>query len=353
MRRVTIVNEASMTSGVGVSINLIYKVIANLNDVRLMNIQFGDGNFLIGNVINKVFIKNKPVANRILTSIWRIKVPTNQLTIAGDGLLVNFLRNVPEIAVIHHCNILLNKENYPWFAGILLRKTLIRLEKAGSTVLTFSEWTRNLVLQFSKILDSRVVVIHPYVDLPHPTNVDIVDTMMKYNIPKENLVIAVGTSVVHKNFKTLYDAVRGTNINVIRVGGNQTMEIQQHGEIPPNVAFIGKADLNRQELASLYKMADLLAFTGTDEGFGFPMIEAFSMGTPVVGNKCTSVPEILGEDQLLVNDPFNPIELRDAIYKMIENRLYYASKASERSRMYSMKQCQSDLRDLLEKFDMN
>lgn len=47
-------------------------------------------------------------------------------------------------------------------------------------------------------------------------------------------------------------------------------------------------------LASLYRTADAALMTAREEGFGFPVVEAFSQGTPVVCGRHSSLPEASG-----------------------------------------------------------
>lgn len=62
--------------------------------------------------------------------------------------------------------------------------------------------------------------------------------------------------------------------------------------------------VKREELGSYYKDAFCLLFPSFYEGFGFPILEAFSMGCPVITSKNSSLEEI-GEDGCLYveNDP--------------------------------------------------
>jgi len=53
-----------------------------------------------------------------------------------------------------------------------------------------------------------------------------------------------------------------------------------------------------------------------DEGFGMPVLEAMSVGVPVVASKRGSLPEVLGGAGLLV-DPDRPADIADAIARML------------------------------------
>ncbi|MDP3900365.1 MAG: glycosyltransferase family 1 protein [bacterium] len=64
------------------------------------------------------------------------------------------------------------------------------------------------------------------------------------------------------------------------------------------VVFVGR--VSDQQLAWLYSNARALVFPSFLEGFGFPILEAASCGTPVITSNIGSLKEIAGEAALLV-----------------------------------------------------
>jgi glycosyltransferase involved in cell wall biosynthesis len=60
--------------------------------------------------------------------------------------------------------------------------------------------------------------------------------------------------------------------------------------------------------AALLRGATALAFPSRDEGFGFPALEAMSVGVPVVATRAGAIPEVVGDAALLV-----PVDDADAL----------------------------------------
>jgi glycosyltransferase involved in cell wall biosynthesis len=60
--------------------------------------------------------------------------------------------------------------------------------------------------------------------------------------------------------------------------------------------------------AALLRGATVLAFPSRDEGFGFPALEAMSVGVPVVASRAGAIPEVVGDAALLV-----PVDDADAL----------------------------------------
>jgi glycosyltransferase involved in cell wall biosynthesis len=67
---------------------------------------------------------------------------------------------------------------------------------------------------------------------------------------------------------------------------------------PPGVRYLGQ--VGNADLAALYSRALALLFLSAYEGFGLPILEAMSAGTPVLCSKLTAVPEVAGDAALYI-----------------------------------------------------
>lgn len=78
--------------------------------------------------------------------------------------------------------------------------------------------------------------------------------------------------------------------------------------------------LDDSQRSDLLQGASILAYPSFDEGFGFPPLEAMSLGTPVVASTGGSIPEVVGDAALLAS-PGNIQELATALAKALEDPL--------------------------------
>ncbi len=87
------------------------------------------------------------------------------------------------------------------------------------------------------------------------------------------------------------------------------------------------------ELPQLYAGADVLVYPSLDEGFGFPIIEAMAMGTPVVTSDRAAPPEVAGGAALTV-PPESVESIASAIQTVLTDHML-ASDLAERGRKRS------------------
>jgi glycosyltransferase involved in cell wall biosynthesis len=80
--------------------------------------------------------------------------------------------------------------------------------------------------------------------------------------------------------------------------------------IDDRVDFLGF--ISEQELRQYYRTAKCFVFASLFEGFGIPLLEAMSSGTPVACSNTTSIPEVVNDCGLLFN-PRSPEDMAEKI----------------------------------------
>jgi len=120
----------------------------------------------------------------------------------------------------------------------------------------------------------------------------------------------VGTLEPRKNLKRLVEAYAGLDEEV----RNQTLLVIAGGKgwgAVDLAALVEKLGVTRHvrltgyvsesELATLYAHARFLAMPSVYEGFGLPLVEAMSLGVPVLTSNVSSLPEVAGDAAVLVD----------------------------------------------------
>lgn len=77
--------------------------------------------------------------------------------------------------------------------------------------------------------------------------------------------------------------------------------------------------LSDAEVAYCYQNADVFAYPSLYEGFGLPVLEAMTLGCPVVTANTSSLPEVAGDAALLV-DPTSVEGLAEALKRVVGDR---------------------------------
>ncbi len=90
-------------------------------------------------------------------------------------------------------------------------------------------------------------------------------------------------------------------------------------------------------LQASYRGALALAYPSLYEGFGLPLLEAMTVGTPVIASRVSSLPEVAGDAALLV-DPFDVDALAGALEQVAGDealRADLAARGARRVRRFS------------------
>jgi glycosyltransferase involved in cell wall biosynthesis len=78
-----------------------------------------------------------------------------------------------------------------------------------------------------------------------------------------------------------------------------------------------------RELVAFYNLCDLFVFPSWHEGFGLPALEALACGAPVIGSNNTSIPEVIGRQDILF-DPHSPAEIAQKIQLVLSDAILRA-----------------------------
>ena len=90
----------------------------------------------------------------------------------------------------------------------------------------------------------------------------------------------------------------------------------RHSPVAHRIHLLGYVD--EDEAAALYAGARFFCYPSLHEGFGLPVLEAQSVGVPVMTSRHSSLPEVAGDAALLV-DPEDEEEIAAAMLRLSED----------------------------------
>jgi glycosyltransferase involved in cell wall biosynthesis len=153
-------------------------------------------------------------------------------------------------------------------------------------------------------------------------------------MPPERFFVFVGTLQPRKNIEGIvkaYQIYRAKSANpaeFVLAGGKGWLFDENWIAGADGVHLTGY--ISDEQKTMLYQKALALVFPSFYEGFGFPALEAMSLGTPVIASNTSSLPEVVGDAGILV-DPNDPEQIADAMLRIeqdpeLTQRLFEAGK---------------------------
>ena len=121
--------------------------------------------------------------------------------------------------------------------------------------------------------------------------------------PSKSYVVFIGRRDDYKNFGLTVKGVAATDLNLLIVGSQLNEEEKRMVEeyLPPTrykcLGHVFDAALN-----AFYNYAAALVYPSSYEGFGLPVLEAQRAGCPVIAYHASSIPEVIGNTPLLMNE---------------------------------------------------
>lgn len=197
----------------------------------------------------------------------------------------------------------------------LLRKQLDSV-KSDQYIFAISETVKSELLRIKEIAKDHVFVtpLAASAKLFHPVRdrAEIERILAIHNLPDKPYFLTLSSFDPRKNFphvircfRTLMEQPNRPDVNLLIVGSN-----------PERNAFVSEALAEAstvadriftpgyvpdEDLAAIYSGGLAFLFPSLSEGFGMPVLEAMSCGTPVISSNAPALPEIVAEAGLLLD----------------------------------------------------
>ena len=193
-----------------------------------------------------------------------------------------------------------------------------------NNIITLTSHIKNQLISEFNVKEENICVIPPYIPdsfFPLP---DKEQLRKELGLPLDKkLILSISSDQPRKNIpmvKSVMDNL-DSSFKLVRVG------IPVEDSITFN-------DVDSVKLNKIYNASDMLFLPTLEEGFGYPVVEAFKTGLPVLTSNIDVLKEVSSGAALLVN----PMELKEnveGVYSVMDNHEYYVKKGCERAKYYA------------------
>jgi glycosyltransferase involved in cell wall biosynthesis len=234
----------------------------------------------------------------------------------------------PPLVLQVHDLIYLDFPQYSTGIRTALFTTLSRASAhAAKRVVTDSHWSKERIIAHYHLPADHIDVVPLGLDrswrCPSEPAIEAAWSQLRSRVPRR-FALSVGRLDPRKNFAQTARVVhklvdRGLLDGLVIVGPEDfgAARIRAEMERDGTAAIVTHLSaLDTPSLQALYRHASCLLYLSLAEGFGLPLIEAMSMGTPIVASNRTSIPEVAGDAGSIV-DPENTEQSVSAVADLL------------------------------------
>ena len=279
------------------------------------------------------------------------------------------------IVTIHGLEYEFCPKAYSLWERIYMRVSIRKSCQWASKIISVSENTKKDLMRLYKVPEEKIDVIYEGYEnkLQIPNNK--YQKNFKFQISNFKFLLFLGRIEERKNigniikaFEILKEKYKIPHKLVLAgkpgFGFDKIQNKIQETRYNNQIILLGF--VSEQEKWELLKKAEVFVFPTQYEGFGIPILEAQSVGCPVVASDNSSILEItcpkvqpsehrrlnLPEFSALLVDPQIPAEIAEAIYKIISDQTFkkdLINKGLENVKRFSWEKCAREVAEILVK----
>ncbi len=270
------------------------------------------------------------------------------------------------VVTVHGLEYEFSPQSYGFWERLYMRWSIRYSVRAAACVIAVSENTKRDLIRLYAVPEEKIQVIYEGVSLPnYESSLNVLnskfiglDIQSKFKIPNSKFFLFVGRLETRKNIIRIIEAFeqfkKKTGLAYTLVlagkpgyGWRAISDMLQVTRYKQDIILPGY--VTEEEKWELLKNAEAFLFPSLYEGFGLPVIEAQSVGTPVITSNTSSLPEVAGRGAILI-DPTSVPALAEAMERIVRDQKKRADiieKATRNADRFSWAQCARGFVDLI------
>lgn len=230
-------------------------------------------------------------------------------------------------------------QQYPEL-GEGLYETKKQVLSRADAIVSISEYSKQDLLRYFPQISPDKIIVTPLGTTLGEVRVPPTEQKPPLTAP---YLLYVGKRGLYKNFDPFFRAIepvfnRHPDLHLICAGGGtftpDEQALFQAARLSDRIHYRPITDTS---LVMMYRHALAFVFPSLNEGFGIPVLEAFSADCPVVLSNCSSLPEV-GADAALYFDPEDADSMAETIERVVSDEALRADlrrKGTERLTAFS------------------
>jgi len=206
--------------------------------------------------------------------------------------------------------------------------------KQASAIVTLSEFSKSEILKNFSVDESKINIVSPAVGSEFKQDAsteEVQQIRKKYKLPN-SYILSVGTLEPRKNIKTLLEAYTSLPTKtkarspLVLIGAKGWGDVDKDIQLmldKKEIIVLGYVAQN--DMAALYKAADLFVYISLYEGYGMPIAEAMASKIAIITSENSAMSEVARNTTAMVN----PLDVEQVTGMMA----YYLQEKAARSEM--------------------
>lgn len=279
-------------------------------------------------------IKTVTPIGRLIKSWWRSKGIVEDLQRDGINIYHGLSHELPigisesgikSVVTVHDLIFMRFPEQFGRVSRTIYRLKVAKACTVADKIIAISKKTKDDLVELLEVDPDKIKVIYQGCDPIFKTEQSPEQKKKvteKYNLPAE-FILSVGTIEERKNLLLLVKALPTVENNIpLVVVGKPTKYLKaiksyiSVNNLSNRVIFLHGVEF--ADLPAIYQLAKIFVYPSRYEGFGIPVLEAITSGTPVVAAKGSCLEEAGGSNSVYV-DPNDAIDLADKLNAVLSN----------------------------------
>lgn len=256
------------------------------------------------------------------------------------------------VVTIHGLEYEYSPESYAWYERLYMRWSIRFSVHSASQIIAVSENTKIDLINLYQVPAKKIVVIYEGIGTIHQ------EPQSQPLLPNFPFFLFIGRLEERKNVRRIIEAFEyfkeRTKLShkLLLAGkpgfGYEYIQFQiSNSKFQKEIRELGY--VTEEEKWRLLKQAEVFVFPSLYEGFGLPVLEAQSVGTPVITSDTSSLPEVAGDGAILV-DARKFREIGRALVALVTDhrrRAGIIDKATRNADRFSWARCAREVAKLL------